>query len=708
MSAVPFFTRVTGVLQLGHARISSNSGSMAMAGIYDTSPLLWNNLGVMKTVVFRLVVSLGLTALPTEARQNTPASRQASAQAADSIAEAYAQFLMAHRYEDDENTDAAIAAYKRALALDPRGADIVSSLANLYMRLNRASEAISAGEQALNIDPRNIGAHRVLGTVYATMATSTASARAPRATQQENVSKGIHHLEQAISGLLSDANVRAMLARLYILDQNYDKAIPMLTELVKEEPGWQDGATLLMQAYAAAGRSADAIRWLEDTAPDNPELYATLADFYARQRRWPDAAKAYGKALEADPRDADLHVRFASSLLNAGSPEDITKARDVLRESLTLRANDERALYLLAQAERESGDLSGAERTARRHIAMFKASPRGYLALAETLEQRQNYEAVVEALAPALSELRSGPNGAASFGILLPHLGFAYQQLGQADKAIAAFEEARKLSPDDMAVAGYLIQAQISGKKYAEAVELAHQLRERHPDDVRLARLEAQALRQSGKTDQAIAILESLVQKHSDDPQAYVALAQVYSEANRGAQAIKVLQNAQAKLPSATILTFELGAVYDKQKRPAEAEAAFRQVIASDPTHAPALNYLGYMLAERGEKLDESVDLVTRALKIDPQNGSYLDSLGWAYYKAGKLDLAAEHLSRAAEQLVRNSVIQDHYGDVLLKLERYEDAIAAWTRALSGDGDSIDRGDIDKKIRSARQRLPKR
>ncbi len=408
----------------------------------------------MNTAVFLLVVSLGLTALPTEAGQNASSSRQTSAQAADSIAEAYAQFLMAHRYEDDEDIDAAIAAYRRAIALDPRGADIVSSLANLYMRLNRVSEAISTGEQALKIDPRNVDAHRVLGIVYASMATSTGAARAPRATQQENVGKGIQHLEQAITGPRSDANVRAMLARLYILDQNYDKAIPVLTELVKEEPDWQDGATLLMQAYAAAGRSADAIRWLEDSAPNNPELYATLADFYARQSRWPDSAKAYEKALEANPRDADLHVRFASSLLNAGGPQDIIKARDVLRESLTLRANDERALYLLARAERESGDLSGAERTARRHIAMFKASPRGYLALAETLEQRQSYEAVIEALAPALSELRSGPNSATSLGILLPHLGFAYQQIGQADKAITAFEEARRLAPDDTAIAG--------------------------------------------------------------------------------------------------------------------------------------------------------------------------------------------------------------------------------------------------------------
>jgi tetratricopeptide (TPR) repeat protein len=114
------------------------------------------------------------------------------------------------------------------------------------------------------------------------------------------------------------------------------------------------------------------------------------------------------------------------------------------------------------------------------------------------------------------------------------------------------------------------------------------------------------------------------------------------------------------------------------------------------------------MLAERGERLNESVDLVQRALKIEPDNGSYLDSLGWAYYKSGKLDLALESLGRAADQLSRNSVIQDHYGDVLVKLGRYEDAIAAWTRVLSGDGDSIDRGEIDKKIHAARQKLPKK
>jgi tetratricopeptide (TPR) repeat protein len=131
-------------------------------------------------------------------------------------------------------------------------------------------------------------------------------------------------------------------------------------------------------------------------------------------------------------------------------------------------------------------------------------------------------------------------------------------------------------------------------------------------------------------------------------------------------------------------------------------------VIAREPEHSAALNYLGYMLADRGERLDESVAYLTKALQFEPDNASFLDSLGWAYFKQNKLDLAEANLGRAADQLRTNSVIQDHYAEVLFKLGRYDDAVSAWTRALSGDGDSIDRGSIDKKIRSAKQKLNKK
>jgi Flp pilus assembly protein TadD len=122
-----------------------------------------------------------------------------------------------------------------------------------------------------------------------------------------------------------------------------------------------------------------------------------------------------------------------------------------------------------------------------------------------------------------------------------------------------------------------------------------------------------------------------------------------------------------------------------------------------DPLNAQALNYLGYMLADRGRSLDEAVVLIERALQRDPRNPSYLDSLGWAYFRLGRLDLAERYLREAAASLVTNSVVQDHLGDVLFRLERVDEAIAAWRRALAGDGESIDRAAIEVKIKNARR-----
>jgi tetratricopeptide (TPR) repeat protein len=127
-------------------------------------------------------------------------------------------------------------------------------------------------------------------------------------------------------------------------------------------------------------------------------------------------------------------------------------------------------------------------------------------------------------------------------------------------------------------------------------------------------------------------------------------------------------------------------------------------VIARDPLDAAALNYLGYMLAEHGRSLDEAATLIQRALKIEPGNPSFLDSLGWAYLQQGKLDLADPPLTAAAEKLPRNSVIQDHLGDLRQKQGRLADAVAAWQKALAGDGDSIERSKIQKKIDAARKR----
>ena len=662
----------------------------------------------MKLAVFVTAVCVAVPSMSMAqaARNRAP---QLAPPSPAKVAQAYEQFLIGHHLEENDDVPGAIAAYKKAIDLDPLAADIPAELAGLYLRHEKIDDAVSAAEQALKVAGANPEAHRVLGLIAAAKIDSRGRQQQQDGADPE-VTNAIQHLEKAIANPIGEAdpNARGTLARLYLRIAAHDKAIPLLVDLVRQQPGWLDGPRLLAQAYAGAGRTADAIDLLDEQANEDPSLLPTLADFYERQERWGDAANAYARALNVAPRNVDLKTRYAQALLNEGGRDNLSKARDALNDIVSTR-NDARALYLLSQADRRFGDLPGAEAAARRVIAVQDQSPFGYFALAEALEEGRQYAQIVDALTPATAKFHglSGDHSV-ELRMLLPHLGYAHQELGQHDQALAIFEEAHRLSPKDALVFGYLIDANLSAKKYATAVQLAQQARAENRNDLTLARLEAQALRLDGKPDQGVFVLEDALKNHLNEPPAYVALAQIYQDVSRGSQAVKLLQDAQVQFPSSTSITYELGAVYDKQKNFAGAEAAFRQVLALEPENAGALNYLGYMLAERGERLDESVGYLKKAVEKEPDNGSFLDSLGWAYFKAGKFDLAEENLRRAADQLKINSVIQEHYGQLLFKVGRFEDAIAAWNRALDGDGSSIDRADIDKKIRDARQKLNKR
>jgi len=418
-------------------------------------------------------------------RPSAPQTAAPTSQQADRLGQAYEQFLRARMIREDD-VEGAIAAYKRAMTLDPTAADIPADLADLYMDEGRMSEAIATADQALKIAPANYAAHRVLGMIYAQMATNPGrrgggGGSAPPADAMPNA---ISHLEQSIENppTFGDFTSRAVLTRLYVASGKYDKAIAILPDLVKI--GWQDGAPLLMEAYASAGRATEGINWLEESAPDNPELYGTLGEFYARERRWSDSAAAYEHALQNAPRSFDYRVFMASSLLQSDNIADVNKARDVLREAVTMRGTDERALYLLSQAERRTGDPSNAESAARRLIVQNGRNPRGYLALAESLEDQRRYQPIIDALAPAVTSFSGANDSGFAVSMLLPHLGFAYQELGQFDKAIATFEMARKIAPNDPSVTLYLIQAQLAAKNYYNAAELAHAARATHPNDL--------------------------------------------------------------------------------------------------------------------------------------------------------------------------------------------------------------------------------
>jgi tetratricopeptide (TPR) repeat protein len=156
------------------------------------------------------------------------------------------------------------------------------------------------------------------------------------------------------------------------------------------------------------------------------------------------------------------------------------------------------------------------------------------------------------------------------------------------------------------------------------------------------------------------------------------------------------------------------GAMFERMKKFAESEAEFKKAIDLNPKNASALNYLGYMLADRNVRLQEAYSLIARALDLEPQNGAFLDSMGWVYFRMGKLIEAETYLLRALEKAGRDPAIHDHLGDVYSRQGKLKEAIAQWERSLKawessspGDVDQTEIAKVTKKLEGAKVRLAK-
>jgi tetratricopeptide (TPR) repeat protein len=221
----------------------------------------------------------------------------------------------------------------------------------------------------------------------------------------------------------------------------------------------------------------------------------------------------------------------------------------------------------------------------------------------------------------------------------------------------------------------------------------------------------------TGDADKAIKEVRAMLKGNSspDDRQVYITLAQMYTRLRRFSDAEQALDKAEqlsAKPDDKEYIWFLRGSTFERAKRYPEAEQQFKKVLASDPDHASALNYLGYMLADQNTKLDEALGYIKHAVDLDPSNGAYLDSLGWAYFRLGKYEQAEDNLLKASQKINTDPTVHDHLGDLYQKTGRlklaatnWERALTEWNRTIAAEVDPTDQARVQKKLDSAKMKL---
>lgn len=656
-----------------------------------------------RAAAFLLVFS---AALPAAAQPPAPAGAQAPAAARrPATAAAMYEFLMARRAESENDVSAAEAGLKRAVALDPTSAELHAELAAFYARQNRAADAVREAEQALALDAESEEAHRILGLVNAAWADGVVEGPAG-GSEAAWRDAAITHLQkvQAAPAVATDLGLQLTLARQLLAAERPGDAVPILERIVSQTGPGGEQVSLLVDALRATGQLERAADVLEQAASMNPRYYMALGDTYERLEKYEEAADAFdrgAKALRTPGRE--LPLRRVNALLSLPDGAGIDRAVRALDEYLARAPRDAAAHYLMARAEFLRGNDEAGLKAAQQALAVEPAHLPTLTMLAEHHRERYDFAAVATLLAPF-----AAPNATAKLSPpdavrLLAELGGARQQLGDAAGAVQAFERARALMPDSAPVAAALAQALIQAGRAADAATLAREARAANAGDLGLIRVEALAQIRAGRAAQAVADAENAVAGRRASVPGALTLADVYQDAKRFGDAIAVLSPLVAERPDDDALAYRLGSAYEAADRVDDAEQTFRAILARDPLNANVLNYLGYMLANRGRKLPEALTLVDRALTSEPDNPAFLDSRGWALFKLGRAADAEAPLRRAATALRGSSVIQSHFADVLAAVGKRDEAAERLDLALKGDLVDVDRADLEKRLQQLRR-----
>ena len=549
---------------------------------------------------------------------------------------------------------------------------------------------------------------------------------------------------------LASASAYAQYLRGRLAEQQSDwrAALEAYRAAVEADPR---SAPLRVSLAEAWGRTGDLARAeaearkaieIDGAGPAAAEAWLVLGKTAAVGRRPAEAEQALRKAIGIQvalaatrppgqaPLDPDPWRLLAQVRLEAGdSPGAIALLEDLASR---LPAEGAAALRELGRVHAERRELDAAAALYRKAVAAERRDTEAWRRLAELEESRRHFDEARRAWEGLVRQDPDDPDALLALGRLS-------LRAGDAPGARAFFDQAIHLSPDDAASRARVAFAWLDARRPAEALAVVDAglrgsadprllyvrglaLREERrwseaaaafgavasgDPDVDLAAVAAHAsvLAQAGRAADALAALAPALAQNPRDLRLITAQAYVLEKAGRAAEAVTWLTQAIAAQPRAERLRFALGVAQERAGDRAGAIRTMQSILEGAPDDAEAMNFVGYSWAEKGERLDEAEKLVRRAVDLDPDNGSFLDSLGWVLFQRGDLPAAISTLERAEALAGPEPTILEHLGDAYRRSGRDADAARAWRHALQilDEGAEPDlpgqRAAIEKKLR---------
>lgn len=497
------------------------------------------------------------------------------------------------------------------------------------------------------------------------------------------------------------------------LSQNSELALKEYQAALKADPTALSVKARLATLHFSLGDMPNALRYAEEVADgkaDDARMLTHMAGIMAQAGKGDKALSVLDRAIELEPESGEAYFTKGLLLLNLKRPAE---AEQAMRAGIARAPDNAVGHYHLGRILLEAGKVDEAMASFERAITVNSAFEPGYLALASMHEARHEKDQAVAVLKKYLQQVN-------------PRNREIRHQLVRIYVDAKDYPGARKeledlLAEDPSDLDAQLRMALIHGeqKEYAQAIDRLNGILKVRPAEVKVRDYLGYIYEESKDTQKALETYAFNVQLeptffeghlhlgvlhyrlkqfpeanehlgraialNPKQPETHIVQGLAYLQQEQYDKSTEVFLEGIRHNPKNADLHFNLGTAYDKLNRFDDVVQEMETAIKLDPHHADALNYLGYSYAERGIRMDQAVSLTKQAVALKPENGYYVDSLGWAFFKSGQVAEALVELKRAAALVGDDPVIYEHLGDIYAKQQRLSDAREAWLHALELD-----------------------